>query len=214
MKTETVELVNWIKTRLSSSPTAKLACNKEKIESAIVFLNTLPELEAKLQFGGLIQDCTGAVCGHGDEVITTTIEFGADGHEREVKRKATLLWNVVDKLFEIEFENGYTLPLYKIGGIEYFQKIIYNERKYNRIIGKGISRQGEKNKMKIYIAGKITGLDRGSVERKFQSAAKKLIAAGHAVFIPSVLPAYDDVSHDEYLHICYGMIDICCQSSC
>lgn len=63
--------------------------------------------------------------------------------------------------------------------------------------------------MKIYIAGKITGLPRTEVKRKFQSAAKKLIAAGHAVFIPSVLPVYDDVSHDEYLHICYGIIDIC-----
>lgn len=63
--------------------------------------------------------------------------------------------------------------------------------------------------MKIYIAGKISGLDREAMILKFEAAAAKLKAQGHSVFIPSVLPAYDDVPHEDYLHICYAMIDIC-----
>lgn len=63
--------------------------------------------------------------------------------------------------------------------------------------------------MKIYIAGKISGLNRYDVINKFEAAQKPLVANGHQVFIPSVLPAYDEVSHEDYLHICYAMIDIC-----
>lgn len=63
--------------------------------------------------------------------------------------------------------------------------------------------------MKIYIAGKISGLNRDSVIQKFEAAQKSLVAKGHQVFIPSVLPAYEEVSHEDYLHICYAMIDIC-----
>ena len=63
--------------------------------------------------------------------------------------------------------------------------------------------------MKIYIAGKISGVNREDVIEKFEAAQKTLVAKGHQVFIPSVLPAYEEVSHEDYLHICYAMIDIC-----
>ena len=63
--------------------------------------------------------------------------------------------------------------------------------------------------MKIYIAGKITGLDRRAMIQKFEIAAARLKAQGHSVFLPCVLPEYFDVSHDDYLHICFAMIDIC-----
>jgi hypothetical protein len=63
--------------------------------------------------------------------------------------------------------------------------------------------------MKIYVAGKITGLDRNEVEMKFSKAKVQLIKAGHSVFIPTVLPVYEDVQHEDYLHICYSMIDVC-----
>ena len=63
--------------------------------------------------------------------------------------------------------------------------------------------------MKIYTAGKISGLNRDDVIIKFEVAQKSLVAKGHQVFIPSVLPAYEEVSHEDYLHICYAMIDIC-----
>lgn len=63
--------------------------------------------------------------------------------------------------------------------------------------------------MKVYIAGKITGLSRRKVLKKFKKAARKLKKEGNSVFIPTILPVYDNVSHAEYLHICYSIIDIC-----
>lgn len=63
--------------------------------------------------------------------------------------------------------------------------------------------------MKIYIAGRITGLPRNEVEAKFDEVREKLVGEGHAVFVPTVLPEYDEVSHGDYMHICYAMIDVC-----
>lgn len=63
--------------------------------------------------------------------------------------------------------------------------------------------------MKIYIAGKISGLNRDNMIKKFEVAQKSLVTEGHQVFIPCVLPAYEEVSHEDYMHICYAMIDIC-----
>ena len=63
--------------------------------------------------------------------------------------------------------------------------------------------------MKIYVAGKISGLEKKDIDEKFEKAKADLICKGHSVFIPSVLPAYDDVPHEDYMHVCYAMIDIC-----
>lgn len=63
--------------------------------------------------------------------------------------------------------------------------------------------------MKIYIAGKVSGLERQSVLQKFEKASEELKKEGHHPFVPCVLPDYDDVPHQDYLHICYAMIDIC-----
>lgn len=63
--------------------------------------------------------------------------------------------------------------------------------------------------MKIYIAGKVSGLDRQNVLQKFENASNELKKEGHHPFVPCVLPDYDDVPHQDYLHICYAMIDIC-----
>lgn len=63
--------------------------------------------------------------------------------------------------------------------------------------------------MKIYIAGKISGEPRIKMQMKFLDTAEILIDQGHEPFVPSILPEYDDVSHDDYLHICFAMIDIC-----
>lgn len=63
--------------------------------------------------------------------------------------------------------------------------------------------------MKIYVAGKISELNREDVIKKFEAAQKSLVAKGHQVFIPTVLPAYEEVTHEDYLHICYAMIDVC-----
>ena len=63
--------------------------------------------------------------------------------------------------------------------------------------------------MKIYVAGKISGLEKKDIDEKFERAKADVICKGHSVFIPSVLPAYDDVPHEDYMHVCYAMIDIC-----
>ena len=59
--------------------------------------------------------------------------------------------------------------------------------------------------MKIYIAGKITNYP--NFKAKFAEAKEKLTAGGHAVLDPSVLPG--GFEQDEYMHICYSMIDVC-----
>lgn len=61
--------------------------------------------------------------------------------------------------------------------------------------------------MKIYIAGKITGLERYEYEAKFSKADYELRRMGHIPLNPTLLP--QGLMHKEYLHICYSMIDVC-----
>lgn len=63
--------------------------------------------------------------------------------------------------------------------------------------------------MKIYVAGKVTGVDKGELNVKFASASIHLKKQGHETFVPCVLPDYPDVPHSDYMHICYAMIDVC-----
>ena len=58
---------------------------------------------------------------------------------------------------------------------------------------------------KVYIAGKITGLD--NYKELFDRAEKELKNQGYSVMNPSVLP--EGFEHDEYMKICYSMIDVC-----
>lgn len=62
---------------------------------------------------------------------------------------------------------------------------------------------------KVYIAGKISGLTREEAVTKFERAAVQLKAQGYETFVPTALPSYDDVPHENYMHVCYAMIDIC-----
>lgn len=59
--------------------------------------------------------------------------------------------------------------------------------------------------LKIYIAGKITG--NKNAREQFKAVEKDLVLAGHKVINPSVLP--DGFEHQEYMHICFSMLDIC-----
>ena len=63
--------------------------------------------------------------------------------------------------------------------------------------------------MKIYIAGKITGLD--NHKEKFGKKQKELESMGHTVINPTGLYEIlgDDFSHSEYMKICYSLIDLC-----
>lgn len=59
--------------------------------------------------------------------------------------------------------------------------------------------------MKIYIAGKITGLK--NFREKFEDAEKYLRKGGHICMNPAVLS--DGFPYDSYMPICYAMIDAC-----
>lgn len=59
--------------------------------------------------------------------------------------------------------------------------------------------------MKIYIAGKITGLE--DYKEKFEDASNKLEKLGHKIMNPAILK--EGFEQNEYMHICYAMIDVC-----
>lgn len=59
--------------------------------------------------------------------------------------------------------------------------------------------------MKIYIAGKITGLD--NYKELFDKAEKELIEEGYTVINPTILPL--GFKWDEYLQVNFAMIKIC-----
>ena len=63
--------------------------------------------------------------------------------------------------------------------------------------------------MKIYVAGKITGLEREATVSKFERARQELTSRGYTVLIPTVLPVLEELSHEDYLHMCFAMIDVC-----
>lgn len=63
--------------------------------------------------------------------------------------------------------------------------------------------------MKVYVAGKITGLDREETLRKFERARKTLEETGFSVLVPTVLLQIDGMSQADYLHVCFAMIDVC-----
>lgn len=61
-------------------------------------------------------------------------------------------------------------------------------------------------KMKVYLAGKITGEEK-TYKKKFNIKAAELEKQGFTVMNPSVLPF--GFEHAEYLHINRAMIDVC-----
>ena len=63
--------------------------------------------------------------------------------------------------------------------------------------------------MKVYIAGKITGLKMPFVMLKFLKSARFLKKEGHCVMSPSVLGFNAGFEHSDYMHICFSMIDVC-----
>lgn len=63
--------------------------------------------------------------------------------------------------------------------------------------------------MKVYIAGKVTGLKKTEILSKFYKSRKQLKEEGHTVMSPSVLVLNEGFEHEDYMHICYAMIDVC-----
>ena len=63
--------------------------------------------------------------------------------------------------------------------------------------------------MKVYIAGKVTGLEKADIFKKFYESGKHLKKDGHLVMSPAVLALNECFEHEDYMHICYAMIDVC-----
>lgn len=59
---------------------------------------------------------------------------------------------------------------------------------------------------KVYIAGKITGLEREKYLANFKEIEVALNEREFVAINPTCLPV--GLEHHEYMHICYGMIDI------
>lgn len=63
---------------------------------------------------------------------------------------------------------------------------------------------------KVFISGRISGVDNYNKEA-FNKAEKFLHEQGYAVMNPQRLhdDEPDNFSHDDYIRICYSMIDVC-----
>ena len=76
MKQETKQTIDWIKKQINLAKENCIdSCHKDgypeyeaDYKKALKFLNSLPEIENKLCFGGYIQDKNGTPCCHGDKV--------------------------------------------------------------------------------------------------------------------------------------------------
>ena len=89
MKQETKELVRWIKNHISvaNNKGAELYLHK-----AFDFLDSLPDIEKKLCFGGYVQDINGTTCCHGDKVKLDNAVY-------------TLYWSKSDYRFYLKEQN-------------------------------------------------------------------------------------------------------------
>lgn len=63
--------------------------------------------------------------------------------------------------------------------------------------------------MKVYVAGKVTGLPRDEIFKKFCESANTLKKEGHTVMSPAVLALNEGFDHADYMHVCFAMIDVC-----
>jgi hypothetical protein len=61
--------------------------------------------------------------------------------------------------------------------------------------------------MKVYISGKITGLDAKTVEKKFSSAASLLEANGHSVINPVQLVPNQNISWHKAMRTCLEAVE-------
>ena len=94
MKKETKVLVEWIKRHISVTVNDDV----ELHHKAFDFLNSLPEIENKLCFGGYIQDKNGTPCCDGDQIINPSLLDG----EKEL---GTLYWSKSDWRFYFKKED-------------------------------------------------------------------------------------------------------------
>ena len=63
--------------------------------------------------------------------------------------------------------------------------------------------------MKVYISGKISGLDPVEAKKSFIKAELRLKHQGHTVMSPKGIMDFAGFEHEDYMHVCYAMIDVC-----
>lgn len=63
--------------------------------------------------------------------------------------------------------------------------------------------------MKVYISGKITGLDPVEAKKNFIKAELRLRNQGHTVMSPKGVMDFLGFEHEDYMHVCRAMIDVC-----
>ena len=63
--------------------------------------------------------------------------------------------------------------------------------------------------MKIYISGKISGLDPVEAKKNFIKAELRLKLQGHEVMSPKGIMDFAGFEHEDYMHVCKAMIDVC-----
>jgi hypothetical protein len=103
MKRETKHLIELIKALLLREKASHIYADEKTVDtdwdSAVRFLDSLPEIESKLCQGGYIKDENGTPCCHGDKIIVDM--FG--------KKVYTLEWNPKQRCFCFvrPFDNGY-----------------------------------------------------------------------------------------------------------
>ena len=118
MKQETKELLEWIEKQINLAGTIVTDASQpywqEDCKKALKFLNTLPEIENKLCFGGYIQDRNGIPCCHGDKVNFQYDEGFDNG---------TLTFNFTFKCFTIMNKNGVFFWINNTLNLKWFEKI-------------------------------------------------------------------------------------------
>jgi hypothetical protein len=63
--------------------------------------------------------------------------------------------------------------------------------------------------MKVYISGKISGLDPAEAKKNFIKAELRLKHQGHTVMSPKGIMDFAGFEHDDYMHVCKAMVDVC-----
>lgn len=63
--------------------------------------------------------------------------------------------------------------------------------------------------MKVYISGKISGLEEEEYRARFGAAEGRLKAAGHSVMNPAWMKSQSDFAWMDYIYIALAMLDVC-----
>ena len=63
--------------------------------------------------------------------------------------------------------------------------------------------------MKVYVSGKISGLDPVEAKKNFIKAELRLKRQGHTVMSPKGIMDFAGFEHEDYMHVCKAMIDVC-----